>query len=277
MFCEGDYDCLNTYQVAGLSIYHLDAHPGMSVSTGAAAVYLDAQTQGVVMPSQGYFNQSSTQKWTYGVNDQAHAVLRTLSPWSVDTYFNIDNYSPGLIATGTAPGMIYPDGTTTNVDATGKLTATATIPATGVSAGSCTNCNLSYGVDGRITAASSGSTTGATAKEVYALSRTGLTVSDGAATTIWTPSTAGQYRVTISYYCSTAGTAGTVFPSITFTSGTSASNPSGGTASLAAANSTNQFVYSFYAVAGQPIKYQMFVSGATGSPQYGASVALEQF
>jgi len=277
LFCEGDYDCLNTYQAAGLSINNLEAHPGTSVTTGTAAVYLDANTQGVVMPNQKYFNQTSTQKWTYGVDDQAHSILRTLSPWTIDTYDDFDNYSPGLIATGSSLGMIYPDGTSTTVDPTGKLTAITSIPATGVGAGSCTNCNLSYGADGRITVAASGLATGTTAKEVYSISRTGLTGSDSSSTVIWTPTAAGQYRITVSYYCSTTGTGGTAYPAITFTSAASAANPTGGTISLSASNSTNNFVYGFWAVAGQPIKYQMFVSGVTGSPQYGVAVVLEQF
>ncbi len=130
IFCEGSYDCLNTYRVGSLAVDYLEAHPASTVSANTAAVFVDPYSSNVWLLNQKYFFWGSN-KWTYGVVDAAHGVTRTLvTDANNDSYARDIPYGHLAVpATGTVPsgsvaatpGLVYPDGSSITEDSTGKI------------------------------------------------------------------------------------------------------------------------------------------------------------
>ncbi len=130
MFCEGSYDCLNTYRVGSLAVDYLEAHPASTVSANTAAVFVDPYSSNVWLLNQKYFFWGSN-KWTYGVVDAAHGVTRTLvtdanndSSARDIPYGHLAVPATGTVPSGSVaatPGLVYPDGSSITEDSTGKI------------------------------------------------------------------------------------------------------------------------------------------------------------
>lgn len=86
---------------------------------------------------------------------------------------------------------------------------------------------------------------------------------------------AGQYRVSVSLICSTAGTAGTVTAGIVNSNGSGAQTQTTSSLSLTGLGNEVSTQFTLYSTSSTNIDYQTTVAGATGSPKYNLNVRLE--
>ena len=111
-------------------------------------------------------------------------VVLATSPTLVTPALGTPSALVGTNITGTASGLTA--GTvTTNANLTGPVTSSGnatTITATGVGAGSCTNCNLTYNAAGQLTVAANGSGGGG-ATSTVAVSNSGAVTTNGTTNT----------------------------------------------------------------------------------------------
>ncbi len=124
VFCEGVYDCINTFQSRALQIDNLEIHPSAEVGPRNAAVYLDENTSGADFRNVQIFDASNaggTGRFGVSINDQA---ARTLRPMVNDKLFRIYTYDTftqkraGDDNSSAAVSSRTPD----HVDSSGKLT-----------------------------------------------------------------------------------------------------------------------------------------------------------
>ena len=94
-------------------------------------------------------------------------------------------------------------------------------------------------------------------------------------TTLYTPSVAGLYKVSVYHFCSVAGTAGTLDVTVGWTDdvGTTSVNPASQIALTTAGNWASGI--GLLRSASGNITYLTTVTGATGNPQYGVYIILE--
>ncbi len=218
MFCEGSFDCLNTYRTLGLTIDSFQLNASGIGMTNTAAVYIGPNSGNVLLPKQKYLMVNN---WTYGVADRSAQVLRTLVADIASDGYAWDTYSSGYLAgpaNGTppagvqaaTPGLVYPDGVTIAESANGQISANK---ATTGSLGSVKpdGSTVSIDPDGTIHAAA------ATESVVATINRTGLAanVSATPAYTV-TSGNPGMYRLSCYVTLTQAATTSSTLPSCSF-------------------------------------------------------------
>ncbi len=287
VFCEGSYDCLNTYKVTGLSIDYLEAHSTVQPAN-SAAVFLDQYSNNVLLPKQKYSFYGANQ-WTWGVIDRAHAVARTLVTDANNDSYARDTYSAGFLAvpaSGTpptgmvaaTPGFVYPDGVTIAESSNGQISAAL---ATSTTAGTVKPDNYSVTIAGGVISAAA-----ATESVVGSpIARTGLAANISPTLAYTVPSgSPGWYKVSCYTVITQAATTSSTLPLcvINFndadtgvnnyltltqtktnntvgTNGTSGVSYSGTTAVYAGAGAINYYTSSYASSGTTPMQYALHV------------------
>lgn len=109
-----------------------------------------------------------------------------------------------------------------------------------------------------------------------AVDLTAQTVSIGSTVLYAVPASgAGQYRVSVSLICSTAGTGGTVTATIANNNGIGTPAQTTPALNLAALGNEVNTQFTLYSESSQPVSYQTTVAGETGSPKYDLHIRLE--
>jgi hypothetical protein len=110
------------------------------------------------------------------------------------------------------------------------------------------------------------------------VAKTSLTAQAAAigATTLYTPSVTGTYRISISAYMTTAASAGTLNVGTNFFSTGTMSSLATGTTAATTIGAVSQGTWTFHATSGTAIQYFVNNNSMTGTYAYGADVVVER-
>jgi hypothetical protein len=95
-------------------------------------------------------------------------------------------------------------------------------------------------------------------------------------TALYTPAATGVFRITYAMYTSVAGSGGTVSVKAYFKPVDTETNVASGNQNLNTTAAAQQYNFTFHHVGGNAISFDSTVAGASGSPQYGIDITIEQ-
>ncbi len=281
---KGGGGTLNPPNITNVSgPYYLGFNVGEGPSNGQPFINILTNTAQRNDPNYTYslfagYNLSSAVSWTFTpYNGNAAFNTNGAATWTAASHkFNGSVDLTGgvsLPATGVGATSCTICNVTFGTDGRATAASNGTIPNTAVTPGSYTSANITVGADGRITAASNGSGSGGYPSVVASGVITGQT---GTASLInYTPATSGIYRVSVFIFVNTAGGSGCSLASGAYI------YPAAGVAigvglpvACTSPNTAGQVEYEGYWLAGQNFTKAVTQTGTAGSLSYTASYSI---